>query len=488
MLSSYFLYLVEVSFCLAVFALLYRLLFANLTYFSWNRWYLVASIAVSLGLPLVSFPALTAYLFATPALNQEPLLLRLNWQQLGAAAASATPPTTPIDGLHWTLAGLLAVYGMGMLHRLQGLVRNLWWLRRLARRHPRTNQGAFWLVELSARQMPAFSFGRHVFLSPLHASLSSAEREQLLQHELVHVRQRHTLDILLLESVGVLLWFNPTMYYLRNQLKAVHEYLADAAVAREAGSVSGYGQLLLKLSAQPFPLSLVHAFSTKQIVQRITMLTTPSSRPMQKLRFLLALPLAAGAWLATACVDSPTPIGAVPPKLASTTATTPSNASITWQGNTVVATERLNQALGLQPGDAYDSLALEKRLSFSPDGKDVTSLYMDQGYLFFSVAPTVQRQPDGSVALTFKIAEGRQAQLGTITFTGTNKASAASLLEAIPLRSGDTFSRAKLMEAQKNLALLGPFDSKQVGVNPSPAMRPNAPTDLVNVEFTLVER
>ncbi|UOG73126.1 DUF4157 domain-containing protein [Hymenobacter tibetensis] len=478
------------SFCLAVFALLYRLLFANLTYFSWNRWYLVASIAVSLGLPLVSFPALTAYLFATPTPDQEPLLLRLNWQQLEAAAASATPPTTPLNGLNWTLAGLLAVYGLGMLHRLQGLVRNLWWLRRLARRHPRTNHGAFWLVELSARQMPAFSFGRNVFLSPLHASLSSAEREQLLQHELVHVRQRHTLDILLLESVSVLLWFNPTIYYLRNQLKAVHEYLADAAVAREAGSVSGYGQLLLKLAAQPFPLSLVHAFSTKQIVQRITMLTTPSSRPMQKLRFLLALPLAAGAWLATACVDSPTPIGAAPSKSPSTTAaaTTTSIASITWQGNTVVSTERLNQALDLKPGDAYDSLALEKRLSFSPDGKDVTSLYMDQGYLFFSVAPTVQRQPDGSVALTLKIAEGRRAQLGTITFTGNNKASAESLLEAIPLRSGDTFSRAKLMEAQKNLALLGSFDPNQVGVNPSPAMRPNATTDLVNVEFTLVER
>ncbi|UOQ68498.1 POTRA domain-containing protein [Hymenobacter volaticus] len=161
---------------------------------------------------------------------------------------------------------------------------------------------------------------------------------------------------------------------------------------------------------------------------------------------------------------------------------------MTWEGNTVVSTERLNQALGLKPGDAYDSLALGKRLNFSPDGKDVASLYMDQGYLFSSITPAVKRQPNGSVDLTFKISEGRAAQLDIITFTGNGKTSTQSLMEAIPLRPGAKFSRAKLIEAQRNLALLGPFDPERVGINPQPIMRPNSDTDLVRVEFKLVEK
>ena len=218
------------------------------------------------------------------------------------------------------------------------------------------------------------------------------------------------------------------------------------------------------------------------------MLTTPSSRPLQKLRFLLIVPILAGAWMATSCVDSPSPTGAVVPEATSAVASTTPIGRITWEGNTVVSTERLNQALGLKPGDAYDSLALKKRLNFSPDGKDVTSLYIDHGYLFFSILPTIQRKPNGSVDLNFKIVEGRKAQIGTITFTGNGKTSIASLLETIPLRSGDTFSRAKLIEAQKNLALLGAFDPERVGINPQPIMRPNADTDLVRIEFALVEK
>ncbi|WP_245118567.1 M56 family metallopeptidase [Hymenobacter volaticus] len=317
MLSNYLLYLAEASFCLAVFALAYRLLLAGLTYFSWNRWYLLGSVLASLVLPLLSFPGL-AYLFAAPAAESGPLLLQLNWTRPTASTASAASSASSLDVWALVLGGMLVVYAVGVLYRLQNLGRNLWWLWQLARRHPRTNKGAYWLVELSNPNMPAFSFGRSVFLSPLHASLNSTEQQQLLQHELVHVQQRHTLDILLLEGVAVLLWFNPAVYYVRQQLKEVHEYLADATVARTAGSISGYGQLLIKLAAQQSPLTLVHAFSTKHIIQRITMLTTPSSRPLQKLRFLLIAPLLAGAWMATSCVDSPSPTVALrlhPPPL-----------------------------------------------------------------------------------------------------------------------------------------------------------------------------
>jgi outer membrane protein assembly factor BamA len=161
---------------------------------------------------------------------------------------------------------------------------------------------------------------------------------------------------------------------------------------------------------------------------------------------------------------------------------------ITWQGNTVLSTAQLNAALGLKPGDAYDAKTLKSRLQYSPDGQDITSRYMDQGYLFFSINPVAKTQPAGSTDLTFTISEGRRAQVGTITVTGNHKVSTAAILEMLPLHTGDFFSRAKLMQSQKILAKNSSFDPTNIGINPQPTPRPTASTDLVNIALVLVEK
>lgn len=81
----------------------------------------------------------------------------------------------------------MSIYALGALRRLMGAVRNVRALRRLARQNPQTNLGTFAIVHLPEPSLPAFSFGRYVFLSPLHEALSPAEREQLLLHEQVHI-------------------------------------------------------------------------------------------------------------------------------------------------------------------------------------------------------------------------------------------------------------------------------------------------------------
>jgi outer membrane protein assembly factor BamA len=210
---------------------------------------------------------------------------------------------------------------------------------------------------------------------------------------------------------------------------------------------------------------------------------------MQKLRFLLIIPMATLAWVGAAALG-PAPAVAAGSQLA----TTPSAVAqgligrITWQGNTVLSTAQLNAALGLKPGDAYDSIALKNKLQYSPDGQDITSRYMDQGYLFFSINPVAKTQPDGSTDLTFTISEGRRAQIGTITVTGNHKVSTAAILEMLPLHTGDFFNRTKLLQSQKILAENGAFDPTAIGINPQPAPRPTAATDLVNITFVVKEK
>lgn len=495
MLASFLLYLAEASFCLAMFALAYRLLLAGLTYFAWNRAYLLGALAASVVIPLLAFPGLAVWL-ANPAVapTVAQLPLRLNWQLNAPLAHTAAAPTASgPDWLTLLLIGVAIIYALGALYKLVVAGRNVRALHRLARQNPQTDLGTFAIVHLPEPGSPAFSFGRHVFLSPLHENLSPAEREQLLLHEEVHVRQRHTLDLLLVEALGVVFWFNGAVPYLGRQLKVVHEYLADAAVARTQASLAPYGELLIKLAAQQLPFALVHAFSHKQIFLRIHMLTQPTSSPMKKLRFLLIAPVFAFTWAATACVGSPAPETAAPAEISAASSPAPVAAAgrigrISWQGNTFLSAAELNQALGLKPGDAYDSAAVVRRLNFDPKGGDVASRYMDHGYLFFSVEPKATRQPDGTTDLAFNISEGRKVQIGRITITGNTKTSTAALLKLIPLRSGEDFSRAKLMETQRVLAQQGQFDPNKVAINPAPEMRPNQPTDLVNIALVVVEK
>lgn len=297
-------------------------------------------------------------------------------------------------------------------------------------------------------------------------------------------------------------WFNGAVPYFGRQLKVVHEYLADAAVARTQISSAGYdpagydptpyGELLIKRAAQQLPFALVHAFSHKQIFLRIQMLTQPTSSPLKKIRFLFIVPVFAFTWAATACVGSPAAENAAPAEASASSATAPVATGrigrISWQGNTYLSAAELNQALGLKSGDAYDSAAVARRLSFDPKGGDVTSRYMDQGYLFFSVTPKATRQPDGTTDLAFNVAEGRKARIGRITITGNTKTSTAALLKLIPLRSGEDFSRAKLLESQRVLAQQGQFDPTKVAINPAPEMRPNQATDTVNIALVVVEK
>ena len=489
--NSLLLYLFQASLCVAVFSLTYRLLLARLTEFAWNRAYLLGALVASTVLPLLSWPGLAAWLapvVAGPAASAGPLAWTWQWTGAVAASAASSPAQAAPTG-QWLLLAVLGCYAAGAGWRLWSVGRDLRWVFRLLRRHPRTRQAGYWLVRVAEPPLPAFSFGSCVVLSAAHDGLSSADRELVLLHEAAHVRQYHTHDLLLAELVGVLLWFNPLVKYLKTQLKDVHEYLADHAVARTADP-RHYGRLLVQLAAQQPPVPLVHALSSKQIFSRIHTLTNPPSSSMKKLRFLLVMPVAASTWLAMSAFNVPETVAgdaAMPVTVAAPQAGHNPIGRITWQGNTVVSTARLNQALGLKPGDAYDSLTLAKRLNYNPAG-DVASLYMDQGYLFFSLTPVARHQPNGTTDLAFTLSEGPQVRVRNVEFVGNQRMTSGELARLVPVKAGDLFSRAKLMQAQKLLAESGRFDPKKVGINPKPVMVKDGPPTQADVEFVLVEK
>jgi len=305
-----------------------------------------------------------------------------------------------------------------------------------------------------------------------------------VQHEQVHGAQYHSIDLLLAEVVGWFFWFNGLVRYLHRQLRTVHEYLADAAVARPPGSRAAYGHLLLKLAAGPLPTSLIHPFSTGQVARRIHMLTHPPSSPMKKLRFLLVFPVAALAWVGAAMVGPVPSVAATRPGTAPAAQAQGRLGTITWQGNKLLTTDQLNQALGLKPGDPYSKEALETRLAYRSDNSDVTSRYLDQGYLFFQVTPTATPRPDGTTDLLLTISEGPVTRINSIFVKGNQKVATADILPLLSLQKGELFSRAKLLQSQHQLAESGFFDPTKIGVNP----RPDPAGGLVDIEYTVIEK
>ncbi len=302
-MNGILLYLLEASLYLAVFALAYRLLFAGLTHFQWMRAYLITGVVLSGGLPLLPVPPFL-YTWLTEEVARPSASFVFSWQDWSSPSGTTTSVATShtVDWLTVTVRGLLIIYGLGVLYQTVRLSLRLRKIQRLIVRYPHQQEGNCWFVTLPY-EGPTFSFLHYVFLPADLAKLTADELRQVKAHEAVHVRQRHTYDRLFFELVGVILWFNPVIYYLKNQLQEVQEYLADQAVGGSSEKRKEYAYLLLKLATPQRPFALATGFSDHQITRRILRLSQPRSLPQQKLVFVSVVPAIAALFLLSACME-----------------------------------------------------------------------------------------------------------------------------------------------------------------------------------------
>ncbi|MCK5705290.1 MAG: outer membrane protein assembly factor BamA, partial [Cyclobacteriaceae bacterium] len=157
---------------------------------------------------------------------------------------------------------------------------------------------------------------------------------------------------------------------------------------------------------------------------------------------------------------------------------------IKWSGNFVRTDNILDKVLGIKTGDIYDMELIQKKLTFNPNGEDISSLYMDYGYLFFSVNPVEVRINNDSIDVEMRIYEGDQARINKIIITGNDRTNDHVILREIKTLPGQYFSRSLLIRTQRELSQLGYFDPEQIGINPIP----NPSDGTVDIEYALVER
>jgi outer membrane protein insertion porin family len=157
---------------------------------------------------------------------------------------------------------------------------------------------------------------------------------------------------------------------------------------------------------------------------------------------------------------------------------------IKWTGNTKYRTSLLDTLLGIKRGDVYDQSKLESKLFMSENGFDISSLYMDDGYLFFNVNPVEILVEGDSIDLEMRIYEGKQATVSRVTVVGNDKTSDFVALRVIRTRPGDKFSRSDIQRSMRELAQLGFFDPEGLDVNPVP----NPQNGTVDIESRVTEK
>lgn len=157
---------------------------------------------------------------------------------------------------------------------------------------------------------------------------------------------------------------------------------------------------------------------------------------------------------------------------------------IRFKGNSKFPSETLSKVLNIKKGDAYNASLLEKRLTQDPDGGDISSLYYDDGYLFFSINPVETAVENDSIDLEIRINEGPQATIKNIIIEGNDKTNEHVIRRELRTFPGDKFSRSDLIRSQREIANLGFFDPQETKVEPIP----NPVDGTVDIKYTVKEK
>lgn len=265
-------YLLEANLYVALFYGCYHLLFHKETFYSINRYFLIGATLLAFALPLLQIGYLNR--FFQPEYDAMP-----------------TGAVNPIadEGSDLIKLGISSLYWLVAMFFSLKLLRDLYQIIALSRTTKKHHDGQVIHIELE-KGKSAFSFFNLLFI-PANA----AGKETILKHEMVHIRQRHSLDILFFEIIQILNWFNPVSYLIKKDIKLLHEYIADELTTNEEIQKHDYALFLIRNSfgAETKQLSN-QIFNPSILKQRINMLNKEKSTGRARLKLLLTLPLVGG--------------------------------------------------------------------------------------------------------------------------------------------------------------------------------------------------
>lgn len=267
-------YILKSFLCLAVFYGFYKLFLEKESFHNFKRFYLLASVVLAFFIPLITF---TEY---REIITQEAPIFSSELSQIKTSQANYLPVI------------LWSIYGMGVFLFSFKFLKNLVGLVLKIKQNPKLKNHNFINVLLLDLVIP------HTFLSYIFLNKQKFESHQIPQevllHEETHAKQKHSLDVLFIEIIQILFWFNPFIYLMKRSIKLNHEFLADQSVIKNGISISTYQQILLAFSSNASEPKLANAINYSSIKKRFTIMKTQtSSKQNFWIRSFILLPLLA---------------------------------------------------------------------------------------------------------------------------------------------------------------------------------------------------
>ena len=287
-METLILYIVKVNIALVVFYLLYVLLLRNDTFIRLRRYYFLSAIIFSLSYPLFTVAALGNLINLRSTPPETETSVYMGEISIGEFIIDDIEEITTVAPFPW-IAVVKYVLIAGILFLSLRFMWQLYSIVRIKSRSEKRTLLGYLIYHLKDDIMP-FSFFKWIFV---HTERHSEEElKQILLHEQTHVDQYHSLDVMLVEMVCILFWYNPVVWLMKRDITTNLEYLADNAVLQEGINTREYQYHLLQLTYHETAVQIVNNFNVPQLKQRIMMMNSKKS-PMRKLaKYLSVLPLA----------------------------------------------------------------------------------------------------------------------------------------------------------------------------------------------------
>ena len=277
-MSNLSFHLLQSGIGIALFYVAYWFLLRNLKWFSFNRMLIITFLLLAVLLPFVSLPG---------EISAMPLVLpSVEMMHTAPAAQTVQPDISNASGVS-ILSILSIIYISGATFFLLRFLYSLLQLAVMYVGSSRVRKGGFIIVLQPGEQSP-FAFFNLLFVS--EAKYRSEKFNEILMHESVHRGQWHSLDIIILELISIVQWFNPFVWLFRRALKSQHEYLADRGVIEKGVCRLSYQKILFEESVG-VALNLTSNFNYSLLKQRLKMMTLEKTKKRAYVRYLLLAPM-----------------------------------------------------------------------------------------------------------------------------------------------------------------------------------------------------
>ena len=290
-MGLFFVYILKSSVCLAIFYLFYRLLLARETFHRFNRFSLLGILLLSCLLPLVEVSVKQETEVHQTMLTLEQLLMMAD--AVNATEAGARTETATVTWIQVALLVYLAGIVFFAFRNVYSLVRLLMLLKSGKKEDigsylPGRKERVTLIVHNC--DIAPFSWMGYIVIS--RKDLEENGREILI-HELAHIHNRHSWDLLVADVCIFFQWFNPASWLLKQELQNIHEFEADETVIKEGVDAKQYQLLLIKKAVGTRLYSMANSFNHSSLKKRITMMLKEKSNPWARVKYLYVLPLAA---------------------------------------------------------------------------------------------------------------------------------------------------------------------------------------------------